>query len=199
MLALAGVLTGIAGLVTSQATVWALQAKNGPIFAVASAVRDFTPGSMAHWLISRVGHLDKPLLIGGTGLVVVGVFGFVGTQTRKHPLLGDVVYFAFAAIGLGAVLRLNDSTVGSSLGVVVGLVTWIVVHRLLTAPMLGAETEVSGTDRRAFLQRAGGVSLVVLAVGILGDLSSRGRRRVEEARRLLRLPVGRGTAPAAST
>ena len=58
-LALAGILTGAAGIITSQATVWALGATNAPVSAVASAVRDLTPGPLAARLVHLVGHLDR--------------------------------------------------------------------------------------------------------------------------------------------
>jgi DMSO/TMAO reductase YedYZ molybdopterin-dependent catalytic subunit len=207
-LALAGVMTGVAGLVTSQATVWALRANNGPIVAVASAVRDLTPGKLAIKLVHLVGHLDKPLLVIGTLVILLFVCGFVGTLSRRHPLLPDVVFFVLAILGLGAVMRLDDSTIASGLAVVVGLVTWIVTLRYLTAPLL-AEPAASVTEqpparptdssRRTFLLRSGGVTAVALFAGAAGRYAGRNRRRVEQARRLLRLPVKRGTVPAGAS
>ena len=60
---------GAAGLALSQATATALRAETSPVEAVGTAVRDFTPGPLAVFLVHLVGHLDKPLLIGGTTLV----------------------------------------------------------------------------------------------------------------------------------
>lgn len=201
-LAIAGILTGVAGIVTSQATVWALRATNSPVVAVASAVRDYTPGPLAVRLVHLVGHLDKPLLVTGTSLVLVAICAGTGLLSRRHPLIPDFVFFALALIGLGSVMRLHDSGVASGLAVVVGLVTWIVTLRFLTAPLLagpGAPTdEPSGpatSSRRAFLVRAGAVAAVVAFAGAAGRYASRGRRRVEQARKLLRLPVTRGAAP----
>ncbi|HET6154063.1 MAG TPA: molybdopterin-dependent oxidoreductase [Marmoricola sp.] len=195
ILAFAGILTGIAGLVTSQATVWALQAKNGPVVAVASLVRDKTPGRVAHWLVEHVGHADKPLLLTGTTVFVLLVCAWVGTSALKYPLLSDIVYVVLAVIGLLAVIRLHDSTAGSAFGVLVGLITWIVVHRALTGLLAGSGTETTDAVRRMFLRRAGAVAFLVAGAGVLGGLSSRGRRRVEQARRLLRLPGGPGSVP----
>ncbi len=195
-LALAGVLTGIAGLVASQAAVWALQAKNGPIVAVGSAVRDLTPGDLAVALVKLVGFLDKPLLIGGTTVILLGICAWVGTQAARRPWLADFVYFTLAAIGLAAVLRLDNSSTGSSVGVIVGLITWLVVHRVLTGPLLGRDTTLSDESRRLFLRRVGGVTLGVAAAGALGAFTSRSRRRVEQARKLLRLRVTGNIEPA---
>ncbi|MFL6024519.1 MAG: molybdopterin-dependent oxidoreductase [Marmoricola sp.] len=198
-LAVAGVVTGIAGLVASQATVWILQAKNGPIVAVASAVRVKTPGDLAVKLVHLVGHKDKPLLIASTTVLLLVLCAWVGTQARRRLLLPDVVFFALAVVGVMSVLRLKDSTAGSTFGVVVGLITWLVVFRVLTGPLVAASAEsvleLGEPSRRAFLQRLGGVGAGVVVVGAVGRWSSRGRRRVEQARRLLRLPVTVGTAP----
>ncbi|WP_246003960.1 molybdopterin-dependent oxidoreductase [Nocardioides marmoriginsengisoli] len=196
-LALAGILTGIAGLVTSQATVWIVQARNGPVEAVAALVRDYTPDDLAHWLIERVGHADKPLLLSGTAAILLALCAWAGVEARTRPLLPDLLYFVLAALGLGAVLRLDDSTVGSSFAVMVGLVTWIVVHRVLTAPLVAdGEPSLSDEARRTFLRRVGGTAAAVAAAGVVGGFSSRSRRRVEQARDLLRLPVHRGAVPA---
>jgi DMSO/TMAO reductase YedYZ molybdopterin-dependent catalytic subunit len=203
-LALAGILTGVAGLVTSQATVWALRATNSPVVAVASAVRDYTPGDLAVRLVHLVGHRDKPLLVGGTVVIVLAICAGIGVLTRRHPVLPDVAFFLLAVIGLASVARLDDSGTASGLAVVVGLVTWIVVLRFLTAPLLApapppsSEAPAAATSsRRAFLVRAGATAAVVAFAGAAGRYAGRGRRRVEEARKLLRFDFAhRGAVPA---
>src|SRR3954447_6530346 len=210
-LALAGILAGLAGIVTSQATVWLLRAPNAPVVAVASAVRGLTPGPLALKLVHLVGHLDKPLLVTGTVLVLVLLCAVAGVLTRRHPLLSDLVFFVLALLGLAAVVRLHDSATASGLAVVIGLVTWIVSLRFLTAPLttpatgsaaasVTPEASAGGAapaaaSRRAFLIRAGAPSAVVVFLGAAGRYASRSRRRVEQARKLLRLPVRRGSVP----
>lgn len=158
-LVLAGILTGAAGIVTSQATVWALGATNSPVSAVASAVRDLTPGPLAIRLVHLVGHLDKPLLVAGTLVVLIVICGATGLLSRRHPLLPDLVFFVLALLGLLSVVRLQDSGLASGLAVVVGLVTWIVVLRLLTAPLLApaavgsVDTEGVAADERPSASR----------------------------------------------
>jgi DMSO/TMAO reductase YedYZ molybdopterin-dependent catalytic subunit len=196
-LALAGILTGVAGVITSQATVWALRVDNPPVLAVASAVRDLTPGPVAHRLIKLVGHQDKPLLVAGTTVLLLALCAWTGVLARRRPLLGDLVYAVLALIALISVRRLDDSTFGSSFAVVIGFVTWIVVNRLLTAPLLTAadHPEKAHASRRAFLVRSAMVALAVSGAGVLGRLSSEKRRTVEKARRLLRLPGTSGRVP----
>jgi len=201
-LAIAGVVTGLAGLVTSQATVWALQVDNPPVVAVASAVRDKTPGRLAIELIHLVGHKDKPLLVAGTVTLLLVLCALLGTQVRRRPMLVDIAYLLLGGIGLLAVKRLHDSTLGSGIAVVVGVITWLVANRLLTGPVLAAEVAEAKADdaaahasRRTFLIRSVAVAGVALAAGALGRISSQSRRNVEQARKLLRLPVTAGHAP----
>lgn len=200
-LGIAGLVTGIAGLVTSHVTAWVLQAANPPVVAVASAVRDLTPGPIALKLIHLVKDQDKPLLIGGTVVLLLALSTWLGTQTRRRPLMVDLAYVLLAALGLMAVMRLDDSTAASAIAVVVGLGTWLILIRFLTAPVLAAErssgAEESGAapSRRSFLLRTGGVVGGLLVVGVVGRVASGGRRKVEQARKLLRLPVTAGTEP----
>lgn len=196
LLAVAGILTGVAGLVTAQATVWLLQAPNGPVYAVASAVRDFTPGPIANFLVHDLiknNTVETTALRVGTIAILLGICAWIGAQTTKRPLLPPVAYVVLALLGLGAVHRLPDSTSGSTLGLLVGLVTLIVVHRVLTGAVL---QESSGpVGRRSFLVRAGVVAVLAAGAGIAGDLSRRRVEKVEKERRLLRLPIRRGTPP----
>jgi DMSO/TMAO reductase YedYZ molybdopterin-dependent catalytic subunit len=195
-LALAGVLTGVSGLVTAQATVWILRARNGPVDAVAAAVRDYTPGGLAHQLIKVVQHADKPLLLVGTTVLLLAVCAWTGVQARRRPLLPDVVYFVLAAIGLLAVLRLRDSSSGSTFAIVVGLITWIVVHRLLTGPLVSAGAELDGPTRRSFLTRIAWGTAAVGGTFVVGWFSDTGKRAAEQSRDLVRLDkVTRGVVP----
>lgn len=200
-LALAGMVAGAAGLALSQATATALRADVGPVGAVGTAVRDYTPGPIAVFLVHLVGSLDKPLLIGGTTLVVLAICGYAASWIRRFPLLPDLVFFVLAAIGLAAALRLPHPGFGAALALMVGLITWIVTLRLLTAPLLGETPHSARVDtrRRDFLIRAGWLIGGVAVVGLAGRFAGSGRRNVEQARRLLRLPVKRGEAPAGAS
>jgi DMSO/TMAO reductase YedYZ molybdopterin-dependent catalytic subunit len=196
-LAVAGVIAGAAGVGLSQAAASALRSETSPVQAVASVVRDLTPGPVALFLIHLVGSADKPLLLGGTAVVVLGVCGYAASWMHRFPLAPDLVFFALAAVGLVAVLRQPNPGIGSSLALMVGFITWIVTLRLLTAPLLGEVPGEDGTDlrRRDFLKRTvwtvGGVAVLTFA----GRLAGSGRRHVEQARRLLRLPVRHGVVP----
>jgi DMSO/TMAO reductase YedYZ molybdopterin-dependent catalytic subunit len=198
LLALAGVIAAAAGIALSQAAASALRAESSPVEAVAAAVRDLTPGPIALFLIHLVGAADKPLLLGGTATVVLGICGYAASWMRRFPLAPDVVFFLLAGVGLVSVLRLPRPGIAASLALMIGFVTWIVALRLLTAPLLGEVPGEEAADlrRRDFLIRSawvvGGVALLTVA----GRIAGSGRRQVEQARRLLRLPVKHGVVPA---
>jgi DMSO/TMAO reductase YedYZ molybdopterin-dependent catalytic subunit len=197
MLALAGVIAGAAGIALSQAAAGALRVESSPVEAVAAAVRDFTPGPIAVFLVHLVGSADKPLLLGGTAVAVLGMCGYAASLMRRHPLLPDLVFFALTVVGLAAILRLPSPGIGSALALMVGLVTWIVTLRVLTAPLLGEVVGDHTPDlrRRDFMIRSGWVVAAVAVLTIGGRFAGSGRRHAEQARRLLRLPVRHGEVP----
>ena len=88
------------------------------------------------WSIS-LGAADKPLLLGGTAVFVLGICGYAASLMRRHPLLPDLVFFALTLIGLAAILRLPRPGIGAGLALMIGLVTWIVTLRVITPPLLG--------------------------------------------------------------
>ena len=86
-------IAGAAGLALSQAAAMALRAESSPVEAVAAAVRDLTPGPIALFLIHLVESPDKPLLLGGTAVVVLAICGYAASWMRRFPLLPDLVFF----------------------------------------------------------------------------------------------------------
>ena len=199
-LALAGAIAGVVGVVLSEAAAAALRTDSGPVEAVAAGVRDLTPGPLAIFLIHLVGHLDKPLLIAGTAVVLLGICAYAATWAVRRPVVPDVVFFALAALGMIAVLRQPEPPIGAVLAVVVGLIGWVVTLRFLVAPLVEPVRQRPGetgdASRRAFLVRSVTVVAGAAVVGVAGRWASSGRRQVEQARKLLRLPVKRGVEPA---
>ncbi|MGN6780528.1 MAG: molybdopterin-dependent oxidoreductase [Marmoricola sp.] len=189
----AGVIAGGAGVATSLAAAAALRTTS-PVVAVAEAVRDATPGGLADRLIHVVGHADKPLLVAGTVVILLGLCALAGRLSCRHPTAADVMLGLLAVLGLLAAVGRGGSGVAPAIAVVVGFVTWIVVLRLLTGRLHRAATPAAG--RRGFLAVAGGVALISGLAVVGGRALSSGRRAVEEARARLRLPARRGTVPA---
>ncbi|HEY6933126.1 MAG TPA: molybdopterin-dependent oxidoreductase [Marmoricola sp.] len=204
-LVLSGVVAGAAGLVIAQAVAWAITGATSPVVAVAGSVRDLTPGPLANFLVHAVQHLDKPLLVSGTVLGVLVVCGLAGLAAGRDRRLAELVFVVLAAIGLASLLQQGDATTGSVAAVLAGFVTMLVARRFLIGPDVvrlpatsgGSVTAPAlGQSRRGFVLSAVGVLAVSGLVAAGGRVLGGGHRAVEEARRLLRLPVRDGTVPA---
>ena len=76
--ALAGVLAGLAGLATSYAAAMVLTIRESPVVAVAELDIRLTPGEAAERAISVLGHLDKPALVVGILVILLGLFALAG-------------------------------------------------------------------------------------------------------------------------
>ena len=48
-----------------------------------------SPGPMQFFLVHLLGQADKPLLLGGTAICVLGMCGYAASLMRRHPLLPD--------------------------------------------------------------------------------------------------------------
>ena len=194
-LAGAGILTGIAGLTAAQATAWALDAASGPIDAVSDLAADLTPGTIGRKLVALFGQPDFPIVETVVVLVLIGICALVGTQFVKRPFLPSICFLVFALIGLGAILRHDGSRVESALGMAVGLVTWVVLARVFTGPLASIAAGETDASRRQFLIRFAAVAALTAGGSVVGVLPWRRRRKVEQERLLLRLPITRGVPP----
>jgi len=226
---LAGLAAGVAGLATSYFVAMAMTIRESPVVAVAELVIRLTPGWLAEYLIGLVGQLDKPLLLLGIFVVLAIVFAWTGRLARRTWWAPSVVYGALSAVGAVAVAVQRGSTATDAVPVAVGFVTWLVTLSLLTEPLRRADLaaehagrplpesmtepetvdlvagggpgELSHPDhtRRAFVIRAGIIAAGAAVLGVVGRVVGRGRRHVEESRRLLRLPqVTKPTVPPAA-
>ena len=86
--ALAGLVTGLAGLATAYVTSALLGLRGNPVTDVAELVIRLTPGQVAEQLIQVVGRKDKPLLVTGVLVVVLLLFVVFGLLSRRSPGAG---------------------------------------------------------------------------------------------------------------
>ncbi len=186
----AGVLTGLAGIAVSQVATAILRQESSPLVAVAEGVRDATPGSIAVPLIHLVKGLDKPLLVGGTTIGLLVLAGVAGMAFVRRPWVSYLIFAAMGGLALLAIMTRANSGPFDFVPLLVGFGTWVLVIGWLTSPRVTATS-----DRRGFLLRGGLAVLGTAAAVGLGEVLGRGRRRVEDARSLLRLPVTKGTVP----
>ncbi len=199
---LSGVLAGVAGLATSYATANVLSIRESPVVAVAESVIKLTPGAAAERAISVLGHWDKPALVTGILVLLLGCFVAAGLLARGGWWRPMLVWVAIAALGLLAVLSLPSSGTTDVLPIAVGFVTWVAVQSaLVDALRRGRQRpDLESRERRVFVMVAGAVGLAALGIAVAGRFVGAGRRQVESSRRLLRIPgVTRRQPPPATS
>lgn len=201
----AGLVAGAAGLATSYFLAMAMTIRDSPVVAVAELVIRLTPGRVVEKAIAVLGHHDKSVLVAGV-LVIAGLlFAWAGRLAARSWWGPVLVFGVLAAVGAVAVATSRGATAADALPLLVGFATWLLALGLLTAPLRRAEQagiEVDGPGprpgaaddeaaqrrtRRAFLVRSGALAVAAAVVGTAGRVVGRGRRHVEETRRLLRL------------
>ncbi len=201
---LAGLAAGAAGLATSYFVAMAMTLRESPVISVANLVIDLTPGWLAHYLIEQVGSLDKPLLLLGIFVVLALLFAWAGRLARRVWWAPTILYGALSLVGGVAVSEQRGASSIDLVPVAVGFVTWLVTLSLLTEPLHRLDVAVEHVPvaheadvlepvppgdhtRRGFVIRAGIIAAAAAALGAAGRVVGRGRRHVEESRRLLRL------------
>ena len=194
---LAGLVAGFVGLATSYLVTMAMSIRESPVVAVGELVISYTPGDVAERAIGLLGYWDKPVLLLGIFLVLAVVFAYAGRSARTSWSRPLAIYVVLAALGATAVALRPGTSVSSYFPLAVGFVTWLVVLSVVTEPLRRAApddaTSPAGDEdgraasRRAFLVRAGVIAVLGAAAGGAGRLVGRGRRQLEETRRLLKL------------
>jgi DMSO/TMAO reductase YedYZ molybdopterin-dependent catalytic subunit len=203
-LALAGAVAGVAGVAVAHAGTNLFNVRSTPVQSVAEVVIAVTPGPVVEYLIGLVGRNDKPMLIAGVTLTVVGLAAVAGLLTARSRLTANLVLVGMGVIALAAAMSRPGFTTTAVLPLGLGVATWLVVLAFLAdaVPDRPAEEATDGPDEpgarasRRFLLTVTGVAVLSAGVALSGRLFGRSRRAVETSRRLLRLPVTRGAVPA---
>lgn len=195
---LAGLVTGLAGLATSYFTAEVLTVRSSPVVAVAELVIKLTPGQLAENAIQALGHQDKPVLVTVILVVLAFLFAWAGSLARRAWWSALAVFGVVTAIGAYAVSQQRGADAVDFLPVVVGFITWVVCLSILADNLRAAERREDRADpaaeaqptprRRGFLVGAGVMVVASVGIGVLGRTLGAGRRSVEAARSLLRLP-----------
>ncbi|WP_240755565.1 molybdopterin-dependent oxidoreductase [Nocardioides iriomotensis] len=197
-LALAGAIAGGAGVAVAHALTNLLNARATPIQSVAEVVIAITPGPVAELLIGLVGRNDKPILVAGVTLAVLGLGALAGVLSARSRVLPNLVFLAMFVLAFVAALVRPGFTAVSVLPLAAGAVTWVVLLAVLVDAVpeeRPAEAERPVGSRR-FVLLAGATTVLAIGVGVSGRFFGRSRRAIETTRRLLRLPATRGVAPA---
>ena len=193
---LAGLATGAAGLAVSFLVAALMQIRTNPVVAVGETVIELTPGSLAERAIQAVGQLDKPLLVTGVLLALAALSFLAGVLSARSAVWPQVIFLVLSGIGAAAVLSRHNAQPTHVVPVLAGGVVWLFLISVLAQRVpTEVDLEADPQSRRRFLLLVGGVVAASGAVALLGRVVSRGRREVESARSLLRLPITQRPAP----
>lgn len=194
----AGLIAGFAGVAATYCLAMVLTTRDAPVTAIAERITIMTPGPVVERAIKILGHWDKPFLVLMILLGAGAAFACAGLLARRSWWAPVIVYAALALVAAAAVRWQPGGSTIDLLPVAVGFATWLVCLSLLTESLrrleaVTAEPEPAATTgaehtRRAFLLRSGLILAAGVAASSVGRVVGRGRRHVEEARRLLRLP-----------
>ncbi len=167
---------------------------------------------MARSAIDVLGHKDKPVLVITIVALLCVLFAVAGWLSRRRWWASVLLLAVVAGVGAIAITSKEASVASDLFPILVGFVTWVLVlfvlgqrlRRLEALPDIVEPTEEEPwppltedqrASRRGFLIGAGGVAIVAGVIGALGRVAGGGRRRVEEARRLLRLDMTKPNVP----
>jgi len=195
-LALAGLTAGLAGISVSHVLTMVLSIRATPLLAVGEAIIEITPGPLAEALIQLVGRYDKTLLVIGVSLGLLAISALGGVVAGRSRVAAQLIFVLMGVVAFVAVQTRPGASTYDVLPVVAGTFTWLVVLSFLVETLAKGGAGETDQGRRGFLIRAGVIALASVVVGVTGQLIGRGRRSIETARQLLRLPVTPGQEPA---
>ncbi len=190
--ALSGLVAALVAVGVGHGVAALIDPASSPILAVGSALIDLTPTSVKTAAVSALGNNDKPVLIGGVG-VVLALFAIVlGLIAWRYRLVALAGIGLLGVAGLAASLSHGSAIDGlpSIVAGVVGMVVLYVLTRLGEARKGNLTTDTGSTVvRRRSLLIGLGVGAVIAAGGGLGGvLVSRSRSAMDAARQKIGLP-----------
>ncbi len=197
--ALAGALAALAGLVAAEVFGLVLPGRPSPVTFVADRIIAGMPDGPREALIGAVGTLDKPLLVVGIVLAVLGGGALIGLAAARRASLGPVLFVAGGVVAF--LVAWNGTTADApglalvvAAGVTVALLVW---NRLAPAPSPAGTATGTAVDRRTVLRAAGVIgAATVVGLGVVA-LTKRGASATADAvRTALRLPKPTDPAPA---
>ncbi len=189
-------LAGAGALVTGEILGRVVPGAVSPVVAIGNRVVGLAPPQARDAGVNTFGTLDKPLLVGGILLVVVGLSVFLGGLAERRRVLAETGVAGLALVAALAVVPDVAGTLVGAMWLFAGMTfVGVALLRLLaTTVPASAQTPVRGVDRRHFLVRAGLAGVGVLgAGGLLKVLDV--RAQVAAVRDTLALPVPVRRAP----
>ena len=187
--ALAGALAATAGLVAAELVAALLPGRPSPVSLVADRVIAAMPDAPREALIGAVGTLDKPLLVAGVVLVVVGLGALVGRLGARRRSTAPWLFVAGGAVGwLVAWNGTTADAAGLALVVAIGVGVAVAVWTRLV-PLARPHDTGPVVERRTVLRAAALVGVAsALGLGVVAVARRGSTAAVEAVRAALQLP-----------
>ncbi|MBV9140587.1 MAG: molybdopterin-dependent oxidoreductase [Pseudonocardiales bacterium] len=196
--ALVGLLSTMAGVATGHLVGGLISPQASPFLAVGASAIDLTPLWLKDFAVRTFGTYDKVVLLSGMA-VVLGLFGVVAglasRRSRAPGLVLIVLLGALASVAVGSRPTAGALDVLAPLvASLVGLGTFVVLHRLARLGEQPAGDLLAGASRRALLV---GSAVVTAGAGLAaaGGQLLTGRAGVEASRRAVGRIVPTVAAP----
>ena len=191
---LSGVLAATAGVSVGTGAAALLAGVPSPILSVGNRAIDLTPRFLKEFAVRTFGENDKPVLIAGVVVTLLGVAAVAGFIGLRHPRLAFGVFTALGLLALGTAALDRTATATRALTVIPALVTFavslgvlgVLFRALELAPKEGDEV-AAGFNRRAFLRAVLGAGAAIA----LGGLGAKflGTNSAADSRRAVTLPA----------
>lgn len=172
-----------------------------PVVSVASWIVDRAPSWLKMFAIRTFGTADKPALLVGTTVLLIGFGVVIGVFACRRRTLGVAGISFLAMVGVGAAWSRPgaslDTAVPSVLSGLASLLTLLLLlHTVASGAAEGPMPERMA--RRRFLVFLGAAGAVAGTAGVLGRQAAK-RFDIGAIRARIRLPSARDSAPAHPT
>lgn len=183
-----GVLATLVGVALAHLVAGLTDPAASPVLAVGSQVIDLTPTPVKEWAVARFGTKDKPILIGSVGVGVLLLSAVAGLLARRRTSYGAALLVVLVLLAAGATANRPRFDLLDLLPSVVAAVAGVLTLVALTR---GRTPEHPAGGRRGVLI-AGGLAVLAVAAGGVGELIARVRTRIAD----VDLPAAADPAPA---
>jgi len=182
----------------------------GPFAAIAGGLVDLAPPWAKELAISLFGTADKPAVLVGIALALVGLGALAGLLEFARPPVGALLSALAGVLGVVAVLTRPESALLWGLPSVLGSLVTVGALRLLIArlravpeplaratpesatkvtPDVATDRGPSGPSRRSVLGWAGGLAAIGVLAAIGGRIADASLRAATVLRDAIRLPT----------
>ena len=147
----AGTVTIGAGLGITELVAGVLTLRASPVAALGETVIAWTPGTIAHRIISVVGHADKPLAVSAVAVVILALGALIGSLWVRSRVAAIAVLAGLAAAAMAMVMSRPNTSILTGLLCLAGAAVTLVVLDALTGERSGVAAGVeAAASRRRF-------------------------------------------------